>query len=994
MKKKIIALTLAFMFILSSMSVSAMTLKEFINDNFSAIFNDTTGYSTTVAVDADLESRVNGNYVWKSAETLKVAVGDKIDYRAWVDMTKVAGIANLIKSNVENENDAALTTEFNNATVTGSFEITIKFPTENISIPDSYKTNPASGFSVNDGGNFSDFYEVDAASWNTAVAGGIQCTVDLRDGIKVSDIFDSEGTNKLKDLYYTVEGAEITGGAGTSLKCEISVTGNTKLVSDGEVLGDIDYNFKQRDYESAGSDQWVDPAGDSNAITVHTEVVDSYAYMTSTIDNDGTITVDVNLRNNPQITNFTWEIDHDEAVVEPVANSTEWNSDLITTGTITATNNSDGEADPNEAVKFVIASTDGIASNTDNKKLFSVKYKFKDNVEYTEPVFNLVLTETGFSPEGELFGVMGSHKVTPEKVTLTYEECDEPAKYYAKGTRVTYLPTITATEGYTFEGWLKNNTEVVDTTVDFNILEDTTLTAILYYNAVTGTDDNLPKLNWAESYYVKNTEGSATAVNGQLVKNLSGDPNMGSANYAGQFFYIKVDIRDLHNVNSATVSLYHRAKAAAAFGLYELSELAYNSLKEGTFEISALPAVGTEVISGTATSNSSDSNARYTANLDITTHIKEKVDAGDDFVYFVLKNNTSRTGEGTKGPKADHIVMYDFINSSYITYTTNDGIPAYFDCADTIYASENSAITLPKATPERGKVVTGWSDGTKTYSVGAPYTLSAPVRFTAVYAEGAVYNVDYISETTTWFETTTGTFTLPAANDKIGYTFEGWTTDNGATILKADTEQTITTDTRYVAVYSKILEFVDYYFVNYSGLATNKPSGKHMLPRLARSEADVKVGTLYTSINISDLENVINKTEWYIENARIKQSNNVLTVFPVTSGEYSTVFSGLNVGETSSTAISLDSITLGDAVSSLTISSSSNSALERNLLLDNLEDYINTAVASGETSLKLAIKTISRYSTNAHSDDNFYINDSGADDFETYLKVMVLASAK
>lgn len=159
-------------------------------------------------------------------------------------------------------------------------------------------------------------------------------------------------------------------------------------------------------------------------------------------------------------------------------------------------------------------------------------------------------------------------------------------------------------------------------------------------------------------------------------------------------------------------------------------------------------------------------------------------------------NHTFVIGEPGSGPSAYDAKFYD-------------GQTEYTDLA-----LNGTAITLPAAQTKTGYTFAGWNDGTTTYQPGASYTLTANTNFTAVWDEDtyAVKYYDGQSEYTSLAQTATYTnnsVTLPAAQTKTGFRFDGWS--DGTTTYQPGASYTVSADTNFSAVWTQLYTatFVD-----------------------------------------------------------------------------------------------------------------------------------------------------------------------------------------
>ncbi len=144
------------------------------------------------------------------------------------------------------------------------------------------------------------------------------------------------------------------------------------------------------------------------------------------------------------------------------------------------------------------------------------------------------------------------------------------------------------------------------------------------------------------------------------------------------------------------------------------------------------------------------------------------------------------------------------------TATFFDGQTELTDLEET----DATSITLPAALTKTGYTFAGWSDGTTTYQAGSSYTLTADTEFTAVWTEDT-YSIkfyDGASEYTSLATTATYTnnsITLPAAQTKTGFRFDGWS--DGTSTYQPGASYTVSADTNFSAVWTQLYTatFVD-----------------------------------------------------------------------------------------------------------------------------------------------------------------------------------------
>ena len=144
------------------------------------------------------------------------------------------------------------------------------------------------------------------------------------------------------------------------------------------------------------------------------------------------------------------------------------------------------------------------------------------------------------------------------------------------------------------------------------------------------------------------------------------------------------------------------------------------------------------------------------------------------------------------------------------TYTGTTAAPA------DMTVKEGESITLPGTDAKwEGYTFTAWTLDGKEYAVGASYTVTKDVTFTAKWTEANVTPDPTPEQYTVTFnlgegvEGTAPTAITKKANEKIklpevgvtrdGYTFEGWTLPNSTTVYAAGTEYTVTANVTFTA---------------------------------------------------------------------------------------------------------------------------------------------------------------------------------------------------
>ncbi len=319
-----------------------------------------------------------------------------------------------------------------------------------------------------------------------------------------------------------------------------------------------------------------------------------------------------------------------------------------------------------------------------------------------------------------------------------------------------------------------------------------------------------------------------------------------------------------------------------------------------------------------------------------------------------------------------------FDSNKTFTATWIEAKAATFDTGVApISALPGEDITLPAMTGKvKGKIFDGWHDGTAKYQPGDDYEMPANgVTFTSVWVDGVA--IDFTYATKSDFETVAlnDKIILPNTSDKTGYTFEGWTADNGTTILPAGSEYTVaTTGVTLKAVYTKDLEFTQWYFRDPDGKVKNGTA------TLGRSNGSY----FYTTLDISGVDCQMLKANFGFMSAFHNAGSCTLRIKPVT-GDYSTVFAGIAAGQTSSAAVDISALTVGSDIATQSISSSREYKYRQ--YSANLAPYIAEQKTAGKTSVQLA------FTITGGTSHNDLIRNKTVDGKLAFVKIYVIADA-
>lgn len=230
-----------------------------------------------------------------------------------------------------------------------------------------------------------------------------------------------------------------------------------------------------------------------------------------------------------------------------------------------------------------------------------------------------------------------------DTVTFVVDGVTTTQNYSAGSQIVLENKTKTASVGsYSFLGW-NDGTTTHPAGSTYTVAGDVTLTAQWSYVGGEGT------LNWEQSvYFGTSANGDAT---GTVTLNPTGHLYL-YRNFPTAAYFAKVDISNMENVTSALLNVkVTKVNLSSIMTVYEVDKTAYENafgnVSNGvTMNTSALPG-GTVIASQTYSSTSGNNAGFYVSpGIDITNWLKSKVEAGEKYVYIMIKN--THTGSATK----------------------------------------------------------------------------------------------------------------------------------------------------------------------------------------------------------------------------------------------------------------------------------------------------------------------------------------------------------
>ncbi len=820
MKKKIVALTLALMLILTSF-VSATSLKDFIDQNFVWVNSENGVKTTTKSIDADLWSKLSTdkNYENENLEGIEPNE-DAVDFKAEVlteeIKTALASMQTVIL-------DDKLKADFNEATIEGEFVITITANDgADIVIPEEHKTGASLyGFTDNNSGGCLALFEEVSRDWNNDVyrdADTLKMKLKVKDDTTVAQAMEG-----IDDLYYTMEG--VTFKRPGDFKITLDVTGYTNLISGGEVAGKINYNFKQRNYTEPPADAWIDPDGSADAITV--QVHSPGAYMEATPVKDGKFTVTVNVANNPGITNLSWSLRYDPTIVKPSEFDDGTFAGVGDFASLTTNYSSDAfDVTNEEEINVVGAYTDTVGT-TQNGKAFAVEFNVfgapsDGNIEIT------LIDNDGSECYQGTFYIMDKLNVKYDTININLYDQDGATLLNTlsglSGTTVT-LPTPdtvpeTTLGSYSFLQWQDEiNDKVYYAEDEITLVQDMKLVA--KYEYIPGTAE----ITATEAYYVDDSGSDVKALSA-----TTGDSYL----YLNDKIYAKFDVTDWVGKSESpmvVLSLLHKRRNGYNHLCADVVSVTdfdgkMDLIEAGTATKDNVAITGTNLVKHYYTGQSEEIKGQHEnailSGTTISSAINNAVKGSDGKAYIALKIYVNRDDSNYC------LRTYDFMTGSKLICSTLDSVTVtYKDSKGKNYQTANvdlnSKITLIDGPvhPE-GYFFTGWTINGSTYAAGYEYTVGwEPVTITPEYDEGILVTLANAKNENIRIKEA-GTVTLPEAKvSTIGTygTFEGWRAEDGS-IYDAETEVSITEDTTFTALWSytgvsaETVKFDSKYLVN------------------------------------------------------------------------------------------------------------------------------------------------------------------------------------
>ncbi|MBD3920983.1 InlB B-repeat-containing protein [Paenibacillus sp. PR3] len=383
----------------------------------------------------------------------------------------------------------------------------------------------------------------------------------------------------------------------------------------------------------------------------------------------------------------------------------------------------------------------------------------------------------------------GSHGTLSGGTSETVAEGDSPAS----------VPTVTANSGYTFAGWssdggttLLSNAQVEATTVNAAITYTAYYTQITH--VVTYAAGSQGTLSGGTSETV--AEGSKPASVPTVTAN-SGYTFAGWSSDGGTTLLTNAQV-EATTVNTAiTYTAYYTqithvvTYVAGAYGT--LSGGASETVAEGS-KPASVPTV---------TANSGYTFAGWSSDGGTTLLTNAQVEA------TTVNTAITYTAYYTQ---ITHVVTYAAGTHGTLSGGTSETV-----------AEGDSPASVPTVTPNSGYTFAGWSsDGGTTLLTNAQVevtTVNAAITYTAYYTQ--------ITHVVTYAAGTHGTLSggtsetvaegssplaVPTVAPNSGYTFAGWSSDGGTTLLtKAQVEATtVNAAITYTAYYTQITHVVTY----------------------------------------------------------------------------------------------------------------------------------------------------------------------------------------
>jgi len=368
-----------------------------------------------------------------------------------------------------------------------------------------------------------------------------------------------------------------------------------------------------------------------------------------------------------------------------------------------------------------------------------------------------------------------------------------------EGGKPTAVPTVTANSGYTFTGWSSNGGTTLLTKAQ---LQATTVTGAITYTAYYTQNKHVVSyaagsngtLSGSTSETV--TEGSSPITVPTVTAN-SGYTFAGWSSDGGTTLLTKAQVEATTVTGAITYTAYY---------IQILHVVTYAPGAQGSLSGSTSETVaegGSPAMVPTVTANSGYTFAGWSSDGGTTLLTKEQVE------------ETTVTGAITYTAyytQIMHVVTYEAGEHGTLSGETTETV-----------AEGSSPVTVPTVTTNSGYMFAGWSsDGGATLLTKAQVqvtTVTSAITYTAYYTQNK-HVVTYergehgtlIGETSETVAEGSSPVAVPTVTPNIEYTFAGWSSDGGTTLLtKEQVEATpVTGAITYTAYYTQITHVVTY----------------------------------------------------------------------------------------------------------------------------------------------------------------------------------------
>jgi len=428
-------------------------------------------------------------------------------------------------------------------------------------------------------------------------------------------------------------------------------------------------------------------------------------------------------------------------------------------------------------------------------------------------------TFAGWSSDGgTTLLTKGQVEATPVNATITYTAYYTQNKYvvtYAAGLHGTVngstsetvteggspvtVPTITANSGYTFAGWSSNGGITLLTKEQ---IEATTVTGAITYTAyytqimhvVTYAAGAHGTLSGSTSETV--AEGSSPAAVATVTAN-SGYTFTGWSSDGGLTLLTKEQVE----ATTVTGAITYTANYTQIMHVVTYAAGEHGTLSGGTNETVAEGSGPAAV--PTVTTNSGYMFAGWSSDGGTTLLTQAQVEA------TIVTSAVTYTAYYTQ-------------NKHVVTYETGEHGTLSGDASETV-AEGSSPVAVPTVTADSGYMFAGWSsDGGTTLLTQAQVeatTVTSAITYTAYYTQNK-HVVTYeagehgtlIGNTTETVAEGSGPVAVPAVTANNGYTFAGWSSDGGTTLLTKEQVEAASVNAAitYTAYYTQITHVVTY----------------------------------------------------------------------------------------------------------------------------------------------------------------------------------------